>query len=188
MLRRRVTGERGDTLIEVIFSTAVLSLIIVIALSVMNSGTAQAERAVEGTFVRQEIDSQTEMLRFARDAYVAKADGAATLWNAIKNQRSPSVLSFNALASQPNCKPTNNKAFWLSNAGGTVSVKTAFIQPATFAGTDDSGGVSDGLWIEATPTGNTNYVDFYVYACWDSPNGGAKSTTGTVTRLYAPAN
>jgi type II secretory pathway pseudopilin PulG len=177
-----IPRERGDTLIEVIFATAVLSLIIVIALSVMNAGTAQAERAVEGTFVRQGIDSQTAMLRFARDAYVDKEAGADVLWsgpNGILNQRSSSILDFSQLATtQPNCKPTNNKAFWLDTQGGLVTVNTIFSAPTTYAAP------GNGMWIEATPTGTANYVDFYIYACWSAPNGVGNSTSGTVVRLY----
>lgn len=175
--------ERGDTLIEVIFATAVLALIIVLAIGIMTSGTAQTERAVEGTFVRQAIDSQTEMLRYERDAFVS---GTPNIWEDITGHRVGSVTPFGDLASNPTCTPSGGRgAFYLahaSDAAGGVAVKTDFQSPATYAAP------GQGIWIEATPQSNVNYVDFYVYGCWDPPGSGPKSTTGTVVRMYAPVN
>lgn len=177
-------NQRGDTLIEVVFATAVLALIIVLSLSIMNAGTAQSERAVEGTFVRQSIDSQTEMLRYARDAYVNKDAGGLTLWTKIKAQRIPTPLNFSALSSPDGCtQQSAHKAFWMVTSGNKVDIATTgFTQPATYAAP------GNGIWIEVTPTdANANYLDFYIYACWDSPGNSPKATTGTVVRLYAPA-
>lgn len=176
--------ERGDTLIEVIFATAVLALIIVISLTIMNSGTAQAQRAVEGTFVRQELDSQADLLRFARDSYINHDAGADILWNAILGQRVSTVLNFDAIssASRDCTPPGGQKAFYLETGGGKVEVKFDFTPPETYAQ------AGKGMWIEATPTTpGASYVDFYLYACWNSPAGTNKSTSGTIVRLYAPA-
>lgn len=173
--------DRGDTLIEVIFATAVLALIIVIALSIMNKGTLQTQRAVEGTFVRQEIDSQTEMLRFARDSYVNKDTGADTLWNSILAKRVGSVMSFDSIKTS-GCVPSGAGPFYLQTTGTSLSVQTSFSAPVTYAA------AGKGIWIEATPIApNAGYVDFYLYACWDSPVGTDKATSGTIVRLYAPA-
>lgn len=175
--------DRGDTLIEVIFAAAVLALIIVMSLSIMNSGSAQSERAVEGTFVRQGIDSQTELLRFARDAYVNHNVGADTLWSSIKAQRTATVTKYTDLTTLTTCSPpSGHGAFWLTTQAGAVAVKTTFTQPQTFAAP------GNGMWIEATPPTAVNYSDFYIYACWDSPTNGPKATSGTVVRLYAPAS
>lgn len=179
--------EHGDTLIEVIFSTAVLALIIVLSLGIMNAGSAQSERAVEGTFVRQSIDSQTELLRFARDAYVNHDLGADTLWKSIKAQRTDTVMNYDTLAADTSCKPPNGQgAFWLTTQSDAVVLKspptTPFTSPQTYATP------GNGIWIEATPTTATNYVDFYIFACWSSPSSGPNATSGTVVRLYAPAS
>lgn len=68
MLKRRL--ERGDTLIEVLFATAVFSFVIVTALAIMNQGTIASQRSLEITLVRQQIDAQAETLRFMHDSYV----------------------------------------------------------------------------------------------------------------------
>ena len=184
MLKAR---ERGDTIVEVIFATAVLALIIVLAVSIMNSGTSQSERAVEGTFVRQGIDSQSELLRFARDAFVMNGAGGQELWtgtNGIKNHRIATPTTFAQLGTDSGaCKPdAANKPFWLSTNGNDVIVNSVFTTPATYANP------GSGMWIEETPGTDKGYADFYIYACWSSPGGSAVSTTGTVVRLYVPNN
>ena len=180
-----LTQERGDTLIEVIVATAVLAMIIVLSIGIMNRGTAQAQRAVEGTFVRQEIDSQTELLRYARDSYVDKSSDTATkLWNDIRAKRSGNVMSFTDLASLGECKPPSGQnAFYLVTNGGEVALgANAFTAPQTYAT------AGNGVWIEATSaSANANYLDFYIYACWSAITSGPNSTTGTIVRVYAPA-
>ena len=63
--------SRGDTLIEVLFAISVFSLVVVGGLSIMNQGTAAAQRALEITLVRNEIDAQAEALRFMNASYIA---------------------------------------------------------------------------------------------------------------------
>ena len=78
--------QNGDTLIEVMFATAIAALLIIIALSAMNRSLSQIQMAVETTFVRQSIDSEAEVIRFIRDAYMdnrSAASGSASLWKTI---------------------------------------------------------------------------------------------------------
>ena len=55
MLGRR--HERGDTIIEVMFAFVLFSMVIVGAFMIMNQGMALAQRSLEVTQVRQQIDS-----------------------------------------------------------------------------------------------------------------------------------
>lgn len=68
MLKR--VFERGDTLIEVLFAISVFSFVVVGSLAIMNQGTAAAQRSVEITLVREQIDAQAETLRFLHSSYV----------------------------------------------------------------------------------------------------------------------
>lgn len=63
--------NRGDTLIEVLFSVATFSLVVVTCLALMNQGTSASIRSLQITLVRQEIDNQADTLRFLSDSYVA---------------------------------------------------------------------------------------------------------------------
>ena len=63
--------QSGDTIIEVILAISIFSLVAVAGLSVMNKGNASAQRSLEITLVRNQIDAQAEILRFWNAAYVA---------------------------------------------------------------------------------------------------------------------
>ncbi len=63
--------KRGDTIIEVLFGISIFSLVAVGGLAIMNKGTAVAQRALEITLVRQQIDAQAETLRFLNSSYIA---------------------------------------------------------------------------------------------------------------------
>lgn len=68
MIRR---GERGDTIIEVIFAVTVFSLVAVGGITIMNQGAATAQRSLEIGLVREQIDSQADALRYIHSAYIA---------------------------------------------------------------------------------------------------------------------
>lgn len=172
-------SERGDTIIEVLFATAALSLVIVISFMIMNRGVATAQLAVENTFVRQNIDGQAEAIRYLRNAFVHTDDPTGSVraqWDRIMN---------NHLVSQASefgtCDP-GGRAFYINTDNATVQTN---IEPAeTFAGAE----FGQGLWVEAVqptiPAGQPRYVDFHIRACWDPPGSGPTVTTGTIVRLY----
>jgi type II secretory pathway pseudopilin PulG len=62
--------ERGDTLIEVLFAITVFSLVAVGCLSIMNQGSSTAERALEITLVRAQINNQAEILHFLNNSFI----------------------------------------------------------------------------------------------------------------------
>jgi type II secretory pathway pseudopilin PulG len=63
--------ERGDTIIEVLFAVTVFAMVAVGAMTIMNQGTATAQRSLEVTLVRQQIDAQAEAIRYIHQAYVS---------------------------------------------------------------------------------------------------------------------
>ena len=54
----------GDTLIEVMFSVTVFALVIVVSINLMNGGINTAQKTLEVTMTRNEIDAQAEAIRF----------------------------------------------------------------------------------------------------------------------------
>src|SRR5882762_1936652 len=79
--------QRGDTIVEVLFAVTVFSLVAVGGLSLMNQGTAMAQRSLEIGLVRDQMDAQADALRYMHNAYVANFgdNGAATtdIWNEV---------------------------------------------------------------------------------------------------------
>ena len=64
--------KHGDTIIEVTLSITIFSLLAVLSLNLMNNGISNAQRTLEITMARNEIDAQAEALRYIHSSYVAE--------------------------------------------------------------------------------------------------------------------
>lgn len=196
---------RGDTLVEVLFATAVFSLVAVSGLAIMNQGAAAAQRALEITLVRQQVDAQAETLRFLNASYVAAfrpgvssyPGTPADEWHLIQAV-APVDASISSLS---NCNPdANPNSFILNTHTARFIPPTGLGKPTqskTFSQVvynGDNLSSSNGIWIEAISSlasGNVNqtksgYIDFNIRACWDSPGQSVPVTIGTIVRLYEP--
>ena len=60
--------QRGDTLIEVLFAVSIFSAIVVGTIIIMNQGISSAQNALEINLVRNQIDTQAELLRHLNNA------------------------------------------------------------------------------------------------------------------------
>jgi len=200
-------GQRGDTLIEVLFAFSILSMVIVGAMAIMNQGTIASQRALETTLVRSQIDAQATTLRFLHDAYVAKfqpniaydADTPAGQWAAMSDDISATAASSFANITSCPAAPSGSFITDASNAKYLSSGNARFVPAVTSAQVTydpNTGSLSQsqGIWVEAIRSvpstkvnqQNTGYIDFHIMACWDSPGQGAPMTIGTIVRLYEP--
>jgi type II secretory pathway pseudopilin PulG len=208
MFKTSRVSEKGDTLIEVLFAFAVLSLVIVGALTLMNQGTLASQRSLEITLVREEIDGQATTLRFLHDAYVAQfqpnetyaANTPAGQWATMVSQLSAtSSTSFGGVTS---CPTPPSGSFVLDPVTATYQGVGAKLAPSTtFAqlvyNSSNVLTASDGVWVEGIKSTdvqtdpnkqNVTYIDFHINACWDAPGSGPPMTIGTIVRLYEPLN
>jgi type II secretory pathway pseudopilin PulG len=201
VLRRR---EGGDTLIEVLFAFSILSLVVVTAMTLMNQGTATSQRALETTLVRQQIDAQATTLRFLHGAYIAQFrpdtdypnDTPAGQWQEMTNEMP--ITSASDLNACPWPRPTGSFILDPVNAEFYPLSSGRLQEPETFAQLiyNDSNVLTraEGIWIEGIRSvasadenqENVRYIDFHIYACWDSPGSGPPVTLGTIVRLYEP--
>ena len=213
LISRRNTRISGDTLIEVLFAVAIFSLVAVGGLSIMNQGLSTAQRSLEITLVRQEINSQAETLRFLNASYIAAYRPGTTIadypdttpagqWaimllliptTGVSNFGLTSTGACPSLADHPGSFILN------THSAKFVSLSASNFEKAeTFAKVNYNiaGNVSlvDGVWIEAIRSimpinsnqDNADYIDFHIRACWDSPGQSVPVTLGTIVRLYEP--
>jgi type II secretory pathway pseudopilin PulG len=212
MLVASFRKDSGDTLIEVLFATAVFSLIAVGGLALMNQGTAASQRALEITLVRNEIDSQAEALRFLNASYIAAyqigvsdyaVNTPAGQWQLMHNSIVASGLSsaspFGATGSTT-CPSSPQGSFiidtrnatFVSPSSGNMGLAQTFSKVIYDAGGNLTSAA--GIWIEAVRSISVNdnnqagigYIDFHIRACWDSPGQSVPATIGTIVRLYEP--
>ena len=185
--------NRGDTLVEVLLGVTIFSLVAVIALETMNRGMAIAQYSLETTLVRQQVDAQAEMLRYAHDM---KND----TWKKLVDNNSVSVSAVNdnegnlgvekcpddfstkefALAATPSLA---SKISILNNPG---DYKAAETYARVDSDTKKTYGISVRLVKPSTATGSrdSNKYDAYIKACWIPVGGKMPATIGTIVRLY----
>ncbi|NTW62089.1 type II secretion system protein [Candidatus Saccharibacteria bacterium] len=204
-----ITGKRnenrGDTIVEVMFALAIFSLVAVGSLSIMNQGAATAQRALEITLVRNEIDAQAEALRFLNSSYIANfqrgsasyTNSGAEQWRQILDNTVTTPSAWNTASS---CPDNPSKSFVVNTRKATLVTNTSVIVPAETSFSqvyyDGANTMSkaEGIWIEAIDPnvttdnnqGDADYVDFHIRACWDSPGQSVPVTLGTIVRLYEP--
>jgi type II secretory pathway pseudopilin PulG len=205
--------ERGDTIIEVLFAVTVFAMVAVGSLSIMNQGTATAQRALEISLVRQQIDAQAEAIRYTHQAYVATyqragtapTTGPAAEWIKMTNKSTGKGANGASEFGQTNndrCPASmpGEKPFVLNARKATIATSTPAMSPPAdgsmppFAqvvyNNDSSINQAYGLWVEAVPSvinaNSPGFVDFHIRACWDSPGSTAPMTLGTIVRLYEP--
>lgn len=213
MLKRR--SEQGDTLIEVLFAITVFALIVVSALAIMNQGSAAAQRSLEMSLVRQQIDNQAETLRYLHESYVTNyqvgyssnpnltlTGATGQYYNIIKSVNATGATSASAFNNGATTCPTPPSGSFILNprTATVITNSTIFKKATTFAQlTFDTANTnvlnsSDGIWIEAVrsknssdPTQtNSGYIDFHIRACWDTPGLTVPLNLGTIVRLYEP--
>jgi len=173
----KIRRQEGDTLIEVLFAMTVFSLIVVTALSLMGQGVAAAQRSLEITTVRQQIDGQAETLRFLHEAFVAGYQSGQTFdpndgisspaeeyadiikfANKAYNSNARSTAS--KFAGAATCAiPSNTASDFILNPVTAQLVTTAdkpdvfkvapLAAKLTFIGTGNQLESSQGMWIEA---------------------------------------
>jgi len=208
--------ERGDTIIEVLFAVAVFAMVAVGCLSIMNQGTATAQRSLEITLVRQQIDAQAEAIRFIHQAYVANYHKGATAPTGIAAQWLKMTVDLGATTPSEfgkldgaQCAPLTHieHPFILNAHTATVWSQQPTTTPpedgslppfaqVNYYDDDSSDGVATsinaayGIWVEAVPSSvssqGAGYVDFHIRACWESPGARTPVTLGTIVRLYEP--
>lgn len=207
--RRSQSRQRGDTIIEVMFAVAIFSMVAISSMGLMSNGTSIAQRSLEITLVRQQIDAQAEALRYVHHAYVAAyGTDAVNSLPASEWTRFTSSLAKNS-ASQfggGGCSAMPPSAFIMNARTGRIhtgnitpmnSTTSRPFSQVVYQGNADTDDLSatissvDGIWIEAVKSSavageNSGFIDFHIRACWYSPASGAPSTLGTIVRLYEP--
>lgn len=174
--------QRGDTLVEVLVSIAILGLVIVGAITIMNRGLSSTQTALEHSQVRLLINSQYEMLKQLRDSHAEDSTSdLGELWHQIVASSNTSVASY-----ADDCAVSSGKqgtAFYLQSQSATISV-TPYTATSVPVGLPSPG---SGIWIEPakSTTVSPPYMDFVIRACWLGTND-VNERTVTAVRLYDP--
>lgn len=174
--------ERGDTLVEVLMAIVILSMVIVGTLTIMSRGLAAAQVALEHSQVRLGVNSQMEMLRFARDSYLSNpASPSGLQWSAIVSGSNTNTITYN---NSCNVTPSKQGFYLTKNATQVTRTNYTASAPQTIAVP------GQGMWVEtvaSAPAVTPAYVDFVIRACWQGSGSAGQQRTVTAVRLYDPS-
>lgn len=192
-------------MIEVLFAIMIFSAVAVAGLSIMNQGSATAQRSLEVSLVRHEIDAQAEALRLLYDDTVAQmgldqSTPSVSVWNEIMALRKAesAITPFSSMVTGNGCiNPSAiSGAFVVNTMRGTVNTPSGVWRDVAPLSSrviySSSGAVSsvEGIWIEASrhssASGVPGYTDFHIRACWSTIGQDVPVTLGTIVRLYEP--
>lgn len=201
--------QSGDTLIEVLVAGAIFAMIAVGGLAVMNRGTALAQRSLEITLVRQQLDSEAEAIRFIHDDYVAQYQkgkptaaytGSAAQWLEVTGRSEPEATEYERSTCPGDHDFANfdgHNTFLLDTAKAAVIPSNIRYTAATTYPQlryDSSGNLvaAEGMWMEAEQSpaaanAPVPYYDIHIRACWTGADSSI-ATLGTIVRLYEPKN
>lgn len=162
-------GDTGDSLLEVMLSIAVLSTVAVGSMAVMNNGNALAQTALGRTEVRAMINTQTQLLQYARSD--------SGLWGAIKNVAyngdETNATNYTARGASGG---QSSRSFYLNNDGSVASSNNS--EPVPFG--------RGNLWVDgicySVAQKGQPYCDFYIKANWGG--GNMPNHNITIVRLY----
>lgn len=194
----KASAQAGDTLIEVLLAITIFSMVSVGAMTIMNQGTNAAQRALEISLVRQQVDAQAESLRAAQQAHAATGSPASSSWNQVIG---PDTAHFNDndCPDTPNGTPMNGN-FIMDARDATRETAAEWLKPINTADAPPhaqvryAGGqaTSYGIWIERdeATSGDANTppaYNFTVRACWYGAGMNTPMRLETVVRLYDPS-
>ena len=177
-------------------------MIAVGSITIMNRSLSTAQRSLEITLVRQQMDAQTEVLRFINQSYINNYQSGVTSeseWSKITaaTQIVDEASDFGESSSScsvnlpENSFIMNAKKAKLSGVAPISMNAVGMPPPYSQVMYNDSNDVSEsyGIWIEAVKTNTPNksaYVDFHIRTCWNSPGSDMPTKLGTIVRLYEP--
>jgi type II secretory pathway pseudopilin PulG len=152
-------SQRGDTIIEVLLATVVISVVIAGAYTLTNRATRINQTAFERTIVTNYMQAQIEKARAAR----IFSSGDSGLWRDVLDKETSTAPDYSG------CNP-GSEAFYID--GDTVM---------GFSGSPNFDGLYR-IWLEAyAPT--TDYIDIHVRACWQGIGGEAEQRSALVMRM-----
>lgn len=196
--------QRGDTIIEVMLAFTVFSLVVVSSIMLMNKGLATAQRSLELTLVRQQIDAQLTMLDNFKQNDPAGWKTLVTAGTTAATAVQPPALSTITSCPVATDSILSQSFFMAADSPTPTAVKpyavslTTYQQAKTFANVDTfaktvmpplAQPVSYGIWmtvVQAEGYATNHAYDIHVRACWYSAGDSVQrpSIIATVARVY----
>ena len=169
------SSQSGDTLIEVLLATVILSIIMVGAYTLSNRASNINQQSYDRSRASSVVQQQAELVRSVRDSYVASLPPGTQEWDQVKTyaQSRGSLSDLGTDCNDFSTLSANRGAanvFHLDSAGSVVN---------SIATVDSFYRV----WVEAEVGSTPDLYDFHVFACWEAAGVSQIQKTKVVLRL-----
>lgn len=173
-------SEIGDTLVEVLLATAVLSVVMAGAFTLTNKATRLSQTADERTQVSNLMQAQVELIKakhsISSDDFWAELDSGFN--TASEN------TDFCDLKPDPKGEPFQVKTVPVGTEN-ELHLEKVTVDSTTGEITSDFEDLYN-VWVEAVDTtagGSPIFTDFFVYACWEGIGDETLQRSGLIMRL-----
>ncbi len=200
----------GDTIVEVLFAVSIFGLVAVLILNMMQRGVGISQAALEVSMVRNEINSQAEMIRMRMSESQIRSSGNLFANNSVFESyllgSSENIQPFDQMVVGGKCQIPDNSFIIDIRRGNIIEKSSGRIVPAgvfprlVYNNVEDSNKIekgqmftrAEGIWVQAkrvTGEGSINddrfsAIDFHIRACWTTIGSNRPITLGTVVRTY----
>lgn len=170
------TGRKqaGDTLVEVLLATVLLTVVLAGAYTLSNRATRINQQAFERTQVSNFMQQQIELARSARDSYNPQ-DPTNQPWDNIASSSQSSVQDLGT-----HCVDLSTLD---SNRPNAFHIET---NQAVSSGIDTINNLYR-IWTEVERGPDSEYWDIHVYGCWEAFGSNPTNETSIVLRLEDPS-
>ncbi len=184
-LFKSTSNSRGETIVEVLLATVILSTVIAGAYTLSTRATRIGQASIERTEVTNQVQSNAEVLRG-----ISFERGAA--WSRIvtDDEETSFVTNIKPIYDETTCEPTPGSRPFIINQDniGTPDEDSDNVFGANVIEPFETDDVLDesiySFWIEAYQE-TDNYIDFHIRACWQNLTGSSYNRSGAVLRLYS---
>ncbi len=177
MRYKRNNSEDGDTLVEVLLATVLLSVVLVSAYTLSNRATRINQQAFERTQVSNALQQQAELMRAARDAYIPSQPShtLSVNWTQALAQAKSSMTD-----PESDCNDISTLA---ANRTGEFYIDdTNTYRNGILTSSDNP----FNIWIEVERGSSGDYWDVHVFGCWEALGNNPTNLTAVILRLEDP--
>ncbi len=176
-VRRPKLDNRGDTIVEVLLATVILSAVLTTSYNLANRATITNQNAIERYELANILQEQAEFLKVARDQQTETDawDKILDRGTGVSSDPTSPTSCLGADLSNPTPTVGNPASFHLELVGGNTAMSDSYLGPV--------GGQEYYVWIDTVENLTGAYSDFVINACWPSLGSAPNSQTGVVLRL-----
>lgn len=174
-MSRKHNTKRGDTIVEVVFSIAILSFTILSLMLVMQKGSNAVQLSLELNLARNHMNAQAEAIRFInasiqnreRTSEAGQTSEFSSIWRDMVSEASASVSEWKDMTTvvngEPVCREAPSKSFVLDLSNvqsglqkGSVLTKAEVYPRMVYNNGTDNNKIqtdkrfvrSEGIWVE----------------------------------------